>query len=226
MIISSIAIGVGFIVSYAFSQEIFDWLARPLYRLLPPGDELIFTSYPQAFFLYLKVSFFAGAVEASPVVLYQLWSFVAPGLYAHEKKAAIPFILVSSLFFACGLLFAYFIIFPMAFKFFLSYNSDYITAVPTISEYFSFVIRLLLAFGLVFEFPVVMYLLARIGVVNALFLKRNRKFAVLGSFIVGALLTPPDVVSQLLMAGPLILLYELSILLISLRERRSASGKD
>lgn len=226
LVISSIAIGIGFIFSYAFSEEIFDWLARPLYRLLPPGDTLIFTGYPEAFFLYLKLAFFAGVVEASPVILYQIWTFVAPGLYGHEKKLAVPFILVSTFFFICGLLFAYFVVFPVAFKFFLGYNSEYLSAVPTIGEYFSFATRLLLAFGLVFEFPVVMCFLARMHVVNVSFLRRNRKYAILGIFILAALLTPtPDVVNQLLMAGPLIVLYELSIILVWLMERRSASSQ-
>ncbi len=219
------AVGIGFVFSYAFSQEIFDWLARPLYRLLPPGSALIFTGYPEAFFLYLKLSFFAGLIEASPVIVYQLWTFVSPGLYEHERKSAVPFVLFSTLFFVCGLLFAYFIVFPVAFEFFLGYNSEHVTAVPAIGEYFSFVMRLLLAFGLVFEFPVVMCLLAKMGLISVQFLKRNRKYAILCIFILAALLTPPDVASQLLMAVPLIVLYEFSIVLIWLMERRSASSR-
>ncbi|MEW6326316.1 MAG: twin-arginine translocase subunit TatC [Thermodesulfobacteriota bacterium] len=227
LVISFMAIGIGFLFSYAFAQEIFDLLARPLYRLLPPRDVLIFTGYPEAFFLYLKLAFLAGVVEASPVILYQVWRFIEPGLYEHEKKMAIPFVLASTFFFVCGLLFAYFVVFPVAFKFFLGYNSEYLSAVPTIGEYFSFATRLLLAFGLVFEFPVVMCFLARMHVVTVSFLRRNRKYAILGIFILAALLTPtPDVVNQLLMAGPLLLLYELSILLIWLMERKSGFAKE
>lgn len=222
LIVSSIAVGIGFAVSYAFSQEIFDWLARPLYRELPRGDTIIFTGYAEAFFLYLKLSFFAGVAEASPVLLYQLWAFVTPGLYEHEKKLALPFVLFSTVFFAAGVLFAYFVVFPSAFRFFLSYNSEALRALPAMGEYITFAVHLLLAFGLAFEFPVVMCILAKAGVVSVRLLRQGRKYAVLAIFILAALLTPtPDVINQLLMAGPLMVLYELSIVLIWFLERKA-----
>lgn len=221
LVIALAAVAIGFLLSYPYAQEIFDLLARPLYRLMPADKSLIFTGYSEAFFLYLKLAFFSGTVIASPVLLYQVWAFVAPGLYAHEKKSAIPFIAFSTLFFAGGLLFAYFAVFPVAFKFFLGYDSEFISAVPDMGEYFSFAARLLFAFGLVFQFPVVMCFLAKIHVVSTWILRRNRKYAVLLIFILSALITPtPDIVNQLLMAGPLMLLYELSIFLIWLMERK------
>ncbi|MFH1146099.1 MAG: twin-arginine translocase subunit TatC [Pseudomonadota bacterium] len=221
LVISLVAVAAGFLLSYPFSQEIFDWLARPLYRLMPADKSLIFTGYSEAFFLYLKLAFFSGLVIASPVLLYQLWAFVAPGLYAREKKSALPFIAFSTLFFIAGSLFAYFAVFPVAFKFFLGYDSEFITAVPVMGEYCSFAVHLLFAFGLAFQFPVAMCLLAKIHVVSTWILRRNRKYAVLVIFIASALITPtPDIVNQLLMAGPLMLLYEFSILLIWLMERK------
>lgn len=221
LIICCIAITVGFIPSYTYSEQIFDLLARPLYSLLPKGSNIIFTGYAEAFFLYLKLAFFAAVVEASPVILYQLWAFVAPGLHENEKRLAFPFIFFSSLFFAAGATFAYFVVFPTAFKFFLSYNSESLNALPVMGDYFSFASHLLLAFGLAFEFPVIMCFLAKIHVISHWYLRRNRKYAILIIFAAAAILTPtPDIVNQLLMAGPLLLLYELSILLIWLMEKK------
>lgn len=152
-----------------------------------------------------------GTLLASPVVFSQIWRFVAPGLYHHEKKAALPFTLVSALFFLSGASFGYFVVFPPAFDFLMGYTTDYLSPLPTISEYFTLSLRLLIAFGVVFELPVFMVLLARIGMVDVAFLKKHRRYAILLAFVFAAILTPPDVVSQLLMAGPLVVLYELSI---------------
>jgi sec-independent protein translocase protein TatC len=213
LILSFIAIGAAFILCYAFADSIFNILAAPLIKVMPAGGSLIFIGLAEAFFTYMKVAFIAAVILVSPFVLYQIWAFVAPGLYQKEKRYVIPFVLGGSLFFAMGVLFAYFVAIPIGFKFLLGYATDFIKPMPSMKEYLTFSIKFLLAFGLVFEFPVVLVLLARIGVVDAKMLARQRKYAILLIFIFAAIITPPDFISQVLMALPLIGLYELSILL-------------
>ncbi|MGD0917349.1 MAG: twin-arginine translocase subunit TatC [Thermodesulfobacteriota bacterium] len=214
LILSFIAIGGGFILCYAFADSIFNILASPLIKVMPAGGSLIFISVAEAFFTYMKVAFIAGVILVSPFVLYQIWAFIAPGLYQKEKRYAIPFVLGGSLFFAMGVLFAYYVAIPVGFKFLLGYATDFIKPMPSMKEYLSFSMKFLLAFGLVFEFPVVLVLLARIGIVDAKMLARQRKYAILLVFILAAVVTPsPDLVTQVLTAVPLIGLYELSILL-------------
>jgi sec-independent protein translocase protein TatC len=223
LILSFIAVGAGFVFCYAFAESIFDILAAPLIKMMPNGGSLIFISVPEAFFTYMKVAFIAGLILASPFVLYQIWAFVAPGLYRHEKKYVVPFVLAGSFFFALGILFGYFVALPVGFKFLLGYATDFIKPMPSMKEYLSFSIKFLLAFGLVFEFPVVLVLLARIGVVDAKTLARQRKYAILLIFIFAAVMTPPDLISQVLMALPLMGLYELSILLSKIFGKKSPS---
>jgi len=213
LILSFVSVGVGFVLCYAFSQNLFDILSKPLLKMMPSGSTLIFTSVAEAFFTYMKVAFIAGLMLASPFVLFQIWAFVAPGLYRHEKRYVIPFVTAGSFFFILGVLFAYFVAIPVGFRFLLGYATDFIKPMPSMKEYLSFSIKFLLAFGLVFEFPVVLVLLARIGVVDAKTMARHRKYAILLIFIFAAVMTPPDIISQLLMAIPLMGLYELSILL-------------
>jgi sec-independent protein translocase protein TatC len=216
LILSFIAIGVGFIICYLFSDALFDIIAKPLMKVMPVGGTLIFISVAEAFFTYMKVGFIGGLVLVSPFVLYQVWAFVAPGLYQHEKRYAIPFVLGGSFFFALGILFAYFVALPYGFKFLLGFATDFIKPLPSMKEYLSFSMKFLLAFGLVFEFPVVLVLLARIGVIDSKTLARHRKYAILLIFIFAAVMTPPDLISQVLMALPLMGLYELSIILAKL----------
>lgn len=213
LVLSFIAVAAGFVLCYAFSQDLFDILCKPLLKVMPSGSSLIFTSVAEAFFTYMKVAFIAGIILASPFVLFQVWAFVTPGLYRHERRYVIPFVAAGSFFFALGILFAYFVVIPVGFKFLLGYATDFIKPMPSMKEYLSFSIKFLLAFGLVFEFPVILVLLARIGVVDAKMLARHRKYAILLIFIFAAVMTPPDVISQLLMAIPLMGLYELSIIL-------------
>lgn len=211
LIICACAVGIGFLGSYFFAEQIFAFLVTPLKEVLPPDSLLIFTALPEAFFVYLKLSFFTGIFLASPVLLWEIWCFVAPGLYDNEKKYVYPFVISSTLFFTAGVSFGYFIVFPIAFKFFMGYSSDLIRPLPSVKEYLSFSCKMLLAFGVVFELPLFVLFLAKIGIVNEKMLRSQRKFAILGIFIVAALITPPDVVSQVLMALPLIILYEISI---------------
>jgi sec-independent protein translocase protein TatC len=166
-----------------------------------------------------------GVLLASPVIFYQIWKFVAPGLYAHEKKVVLPFSLLSTFCFLGGAAFGYFVVFPPAFKFLAGYSTDYLKPVPAVAEYFSLALRLLIAFGVVFELPIFMVLLAKIGVVDVAFLNRHRKYAVLFAFVIAAIVTPtPDVVNQMLMAIPLMILYEISIGAIWLFGRKRFAG--
>ena len=213
LILSFIAVGVGFFVCYALKESLFDILAAPLIKVMPSGGSLIFISVAEAFFTYMKVAFIAGLILTSPFILYQIWAFVAPGLYQKEKKYVVPFVLGGSFFFAMGVFFGYFVAIPIGFKFLLGYATDFIKPMPSMKEYLSFSIKFLLAFGLVFEFPVVLVLLAKIGVVDAKTLARQRKYAILLIFIFAAVMTPPDLISQVLTALPLMGLYELSIIL-------------
>ena len=214
LITSFIAVGIGFVLCYAFAQNIFDILAAPLMDRMPPGSSLIFTSVAEAFFTYMKVAFIAGLILSSPFILYQIWAFVAPGLYQHERRYVVPFVLGGTFFFAMGVLFGYYVAIPVGFKFLLGYATDFIRPMPSMKEYLTFSIKFLLAFGLVFEFPVVLVLLARIGVVDAKMLAKQRKYAILLVFIFAAVITPsPDLLSQVITAVPMIALYELSILL-------------
>lgn len=161
------------------------------------------------------------------MIFAQIWRFVAPGLYHHEKKVLLPFILLSTACFSGGVLFGYTLVFPPAFRFLVGYSNEYLSAMPAVNEYFSLCLRLLISFGCIFELPVFMVFLARIGVIDAPFLCRNRKYAVLISFIIAAILTPtPDVVNQVLMGGPLVVLYEISIVAVRLFGRQSRSRLD
>ncbi len=164
-------------------------------------------------------------LAASPVIFLQIWRFVAPGLYHHEKKVLLPFVFISTCCFIAGAAFGYFVVFPPAFSFLLGYSSSFLDPMPAVSEYFSLAIRLLLAFGAVFELPVVMVFLGKIGVVDAPFLKKNRKYALLIAFVIAAILTPtPDVINQLLMAGPLVILYEVSIVAVAFFAKDTFTG--
>jgi sec-independent protein translocase protein TatC len=212
LIRSCIAIGVAFCAAYFFAEELFSLLTAPLTKTMPEGSSLIFTGLPEMFFIEIKTAFVAAILVASPVIFYQLWKFVAPGLYPNEKKYVAPFVFSSTLLFISGALFGYFIVFPVGFKFFMGYSSETLRALPSVKQYFSFASKMLLAFGLVFELPVVLFFLTKMGLVTVPFLKKHRKYAFLFAFIVGAILTPsPDAVSQCLMAGPLVLLYEVGI---------------
>ncbi|MCJ7833403.1 MAG: twin-arginine translocase subunit TatC, partial [Deltaproteobacteria bacterium] len=183
LIVCFVAVGLGFTVAYAFSGEIFEWLVRPLIKVLPPGDKLVFTALPEAFFIYLKASLIAGIVLASPVIFYELWMFVAPGLYRKEKRWVLPFVIISSLLFTGGALFGYYVVFPVGFRFLVGFSTENIRALPSLQLYLSFCLKLLLGFGLVFEFPVLAYFLARAGIINPRMMAKYRRMAILLIFI-------------------------------------------
>ena len=211
LIICFCAVGIGFVICYFFSKRLFELLMHPLLTAMPPDEKLIYTGLPEAFFTYLKVAFLAGILLAVPVIMYQLWMFIAPGLYAREKRFALPVVFLSSVFFLGGALFGYYVVFPFGFKFFMGFASDAIKPLPSMKEYLGFSTKLLFAFGIVFELPLFITFLAKLGIVDVHFLKTKRKYAILLFFVFASILTPPDVITQIMMAGPLILLYEVSI---------------
>ncbi len=219
---SLIALLVGFILVWNYAQKIFDFLAAPALKELPQGaNRLIFTGPSEAFFTYLKVAFIGAIFVTLPYILWQIWSFVAPGLYKTERRMMLPVVVWSTVLFLGGSAFCYFVVFPAAFHFFLSYNSDTIQAYLSMKEYLSFVTRFILAFGLIFQMPLLAYFLAKLGVVTARGLSKARRYALVINFIIAAILTPtPDMVNQLLMAGPLIVLYEVSIIIARIFGRK------
>ncbi|MCM0756730.1 twin-arginine translocase subunit TatC [Desulfovibrio aminophilus] len=213
------AVAVGFFACYSFAEDIFNVMLAPMAGILTDGH-FQYTSPPEAFFTYLKVALVAGIFLVSPYIFYQIWAFVSPGLYEHERKWIIPITIVTAVLFVSGALFGYFVVFPFGFEFFASFANEKIQFIPKLNEYTTFCLQLLLAFGVVFEMPLFMLILARLGVVTAEKLKKSRKYAILIIFIVAAILTPPDPFTQTLMAGPLVLLYEISIWLAKVFGRK------
>ena len=226
LIACAIAVGVGFAVCYAFKERLYGILVSPLIKIMPEGKGLIFTSLLAPFFTYLKTALIAGVMLVAPYLFYQLWLFIAPGLYQREKKYVIPFVFFSSILFVGGALFGYFIVFPLVFKFFLGFENEFIQAMPSVNEYFTFVVRLLCGFGIAFELPVVIFFLAKIGIVTPELLRKKWKYALLLMFIVGAIITPPDVISQVIMAVPLIILYEVGIICAKIGTKKKAKKEE
>jgi sec-independent protein translocase protein TatC len=209
---SIIAVVVLTLALVPWAKDIYAALARPLLAALPQGATMIATDVTGTFLVPLKVTLMAAFVIALPYVLYQAWAFVAPGLYQHEKRLAMPVIVSSFVFFLIGMAFAYFVVFPVAFGFFASYAPEGVQMMTDIDKYLSFVLTMFLAFGVTFETPVVVVVLVRLGIVSLEKLKAIRAYVIVGAFVVGAIFTPPDVISQLLLAIPLWLLYEVGLL--------------
>ena len=223
LIISATALLGGFLVAFAFISPLFEFIMRPLQEILPNDGRLVYTEPTEAFFLYIKIAALAGLMLAIPVILYQMWRFVAPGLYAREKRFAIPFVMLTSLFFIGGALFSHFVLFRLAWGFLADFGTDYMEFMPRIQPAFSLYVRLTLACGAVFQMPTLVFFLARVGAVTPRFLLRNTKYAVLLIFIFAAILTPTgDPVTLTVMAAPMILLYGLSILIAWIFQRRDA----
>jgi sec-independent protein translocase protein TatC len=210
---SIVAVVVVLVVLFPWAKEIYALLAKPLLRALPAGAQMIATDVTGTFLVPLKVTLMAAFVIALPFVLWQAWAFVAPGLYHKEKRLALPVIISSFVFFLLGMSFAYFFVFPVMFSFFAGYTPAGVTMMTDIEKYLSFVLTMFLAFGITFEVPVVVVVLVRLRVVSLDKLRSIRAYVIVGAFIVGAVFTPPDVLSQLMLAVPLWLLYELGLLL-------------
>jgi len=213
---------VCFFIAYYFSSDIYYFLAEPLATVLReqgnPDPHLIYTQLYEAFFTKIKVAFFGGAFVAFPMIAAQLWLFVAPGLYRSEKRALLPFLAATPVLFVLGAALAYYFVFPFAWRFFASFQSSTagggvpIELLPKVSEYLDLVMKLIFAFGITFQLPVALTLLAKVGIVNSKQLKKFRRYAYVGMFVIAAILAPPDVITQTGLALPLIALYEISIL--------------
>lgn len=215
LVVSVSSILIGFLIAFAFIEPMVQFVMEPLVALLPnPDTGFIYTEPTEAFFLYIKVAAVVGLILAMPVVLLQFWRFVAPGLYGHEKKFAIPFVVMSTVFFVVGCLFAHYFLFPVAWEFLGGFSTGLMTFTPRIAPTFSLYIRLVLACGVVFQMPTLVFFTARIGMVTAGFLLRNTKYAILIIFVIAAVLTPTgDPATLTLMAAPMIVLYGLSIII-------------
>ncbi|HZW14483.1 MAG TPA: twin-arginine translocase subunit TatC [Noviherbaspirillum sp.] len=210
---ASLAIIVVFLCLMPWAGSIYDWLAMPMMSALPAGSKMIATGVITPFLIPVKVTLLVAFLIALPVVLYQAWAFIAPGLYTHEKKLVAPLVISSSVLFAAGVAFCYFFVFGVIFKFINEFAPKSISVAPDIESYFSFVMTLFIAFGMTFEVPIVVIVLVRMGIVTVDKLKEIRPYVIVGAFVIAAVVTPPDVVSQLLLAVPLCLLYEAGLLI-------------
>ena len=219
-----------FVICYIFSEEIYNFLVKPYSTAVIENNlerRLIFTALHEAFITYLKVAFFASFFISSPIFLTQIWKFVAPGLYKNEKKAFLPYLIATPILFIFGGMLVYYLIMPIAIKFFLSFEtvgdagSIPIQLEAKVNEYLSLIMRLIFAFGISFQLPVVLSLLARIGVINSNYLKTRRKYVIVIIFAAAAIITPPDPITQIGLALPLLILYELSILTVKLIEKKT-----
>lgn len=224
LIISLAAMAVGFGVCYGFSEQLYSVLTGPLIPELPEGSEfLAFTGIVEPFFVYLKVGFLGGAVLSSPVVLYEIWAFIAPGLYEKERRWFIALVVGSLVLFVSGVLFAYLVVFPFAFNYLLSFASADLKPILSMNSYFSLVTRLLLAFGIVYQLPLGMLVAARTGIASARKMLSWWRYTIIGVFCVSALVTPtPDIFNQLLMAGPLLVLYVVGLAVAALFGKKKA----
>jgi len=219
-----IAVALGGIISYLFKEQMIKILSAPLIKALQSQAQkaghksdilqtLIFTGPHEAFVSYIKLAFMGGLVLAIPVIMFHLWRFIAPGLYEQERKYLFPVLFFSTIFFAIGILFGYFVVFPFGMKFFVSFSSSRLMPLIRMKEYISFTSKFLFAFGIVFELPLFSLILTKLRIINAKLLRTYRKYAILFIFILAAILTPPDVMTQIMMAGPLLVLFEISILI-------------
>lgn len=220
-----LALAVGFGVCLYFADQILGFLVLPLKQAFPDGEgQLIFTKLPEVFFVELKVALFAGFMVSFPVIANQLWAFVAPGLYAREKKAFLPFLIATPVLFLGGAALAYFVVMPTAFRFFLGFGGEagglQVQALPSAGEYLSLVMQFILAFGMTFLLPVLLLLLHRAGIITRAQMAGARRYVVVGIFVIAAVVTPPDPGSQVILAVPLLLLFEASLVLMRLQERK------
>ncbi len=219
-----VAILVFFVCLMPWAGDLYDLLALPMMNTLPEGASMIATGVVTPFFVPVKVTLLVSFVLALPYVLYQAWAFISPGLYAHEKKVGLPLVLGSTLLFLIGMAFCYFFVFGMVFKFIAEFAPKSIMVAPDIGEYLSFVMTMFMAFGITFEVPVAVILLVKAGIVDVDKLKEARPYVIVGAFVIAAIVTPPDVISQFMLAVPMIVLYEVGILLARLSPRKEGAS--
>ncbi len=228
LVVSFVAFILCFFVGYWAAEPIFTFLVQPLADITAgqQGRRMIYTALHEAFFTYIKVGFFFAACVSFPIVSMQIWKFIAPGLYRHERRAAIPFMVATPILFTIGAAMVYYVVVPLAWKFFLGFehpggNGDLpLVLEPKVDQYLSLVMRLIFAFGVAFELPVLIVLLAKVGIVSVDGLRAKRKYAIVIAFVAAAILTPPDVISQVMLAVPIIILYEISILCARMIEKK------
>lgn len=213
LLVCIIAIGIAFVFTYYFKEKVFHFLMQPFIKVMPDKSSFIFTYVTEAFITYFKISVITAIFAVSPVILYEIWMFVSPGLYEKEKKYAFPFIFFGSICFICGALFCYFVVMPIIYRFFVGYAAEFIIPMPDLKGYMNLTLKLLIIFGLIFELPLVAFYFGKAGIINHRMLSTKRRYAILGIFILSAIITPPDVTSQILMAIPLWGLYELCIVI-------------
>lgn len=223
---SVIAVALVFVCLFPFAGDLYALLAQPLLAALPKGGQMIATEVTTPFLVPMKVAMMAAVLIALPYLLYQLWAFVAPGLYAHEKRLIGPLVVASTLLFMCGMAFAYFLVFPVVFGFLTSTAPHGVAVMTDINKYLDFVLTLFLAFGTTFEVPVAVILLVKMGMVSVAKLREIRPYVIVGAFVIGAIFTPPDVVSQIMLAVPLWLLYEAGILVAAMLGKPTVAGSD
>jgi sec-independent protein translocase protein TatC len=211
--ISVASIFVMFFICFSFNTIILDFIIQPLVASLPKGSTVIFTKVQEPFFTAIKVSFFSGFLLSLPIIFWQIWTFIAPALYANEKKFVLPFVLFATTMFILGAGFSYYVVVPIGLKFLINFGSALFSALPSIGDYVGFFTKLVFGFGIAFELPVITLFLAKIGLINGQILRDFFKFAVVIIFVLSAILTPPDMVTQFLMAVPMVILYGFSILI-------------
>jgi len=210
---SVLSVFIFFAISFIFYEPILEWMMRPLKDVLSENTSMIATGVGEAFFTAIKVAFFSGIVISLPVIFWQFWLFVAPGLYENEKKMVIPFVASATIMFLIGASFAYYVVVPFGFEFLVNFGNTIVTVTPRIGEYIGFFTKIMVGFGISFELPVITFFFAALGLLTDETLKNFFKYAVIIIFIIASLLTPPDVLTQLLMAGPMIILYGISIII-------------
>ncbi|MBA4417784.1 MAG: twin-arginine translocase subunit TatC [Syntrophus sp. (in: bacteria)] len=220
LLVCIIALAIAFIFTYYFKEKVFEFLMQPFVKVMPAKSSFIFTGITEAFITYFKISFVMAIFATAPVILYEFWMFVAPGLYEKEKKYLYPFIILGSICFLSGALFCYFFVMPVMYKFFISYAADFIIPMPDLKSYMNLTLKTLIIFGLIFELPLVAFYLTKAGIINSKLLSSKRRYAILGIFILSAIISPPDLSSQLLMAIPMWGLYELSILITRIFKKK------
>ncbi len=221
---SLLVVALLFIPLYYWANDLYQWIAAPLTAALPDGSSMIATQVATPFLTPLKLSFFAAIFVGVPYLLHQVWAFVSPGLYRHEKKFAVPLLLSSIALFYAGMAFVYFLVFPLIFAFFTQVTPDGVAMMTDINEYLDFVLKMFLAFGIAFEIPIATMLLAWSGIASAAGMARQRPYVIVGCFVLGMLLTPPDVISQLLLALPTWMLFEVGVLLARFTEQDAPAG--
>lgn len=217
-----LAILVFFVILMPWAGDLYDLLARPMMNTLPEGTNMIATGVVTPFFVPVKVTLMVSFLLALPYVLYQAWAFIAPGLYSHERRLGLPLVLGSTLLFIAGMAFCYFLVFGMVFKFIAGFAPESIVPAPDIEQYLSFVMSMFLAFGMTFEVPVVVIVLVKVGAVTVEKLKEARPYVIVGAFVVAAIVTPPDVISQFMLAVPMIVLYEVGLFIAGMLSKPGA----